>query len=361
MKVLVFPEDGNPYQALLYGAMPKSINISYIKAPKHNPLEILFYTPVSLFFLLKNRPSSRLLHIHWMYPFSLPPKVPFSKRIAYFNSCIFLYSAKLLGYKIVWTVHNVLPHASLTSNDLKVRRQLSRISIAKIVHSKSSILEMKRLGINTENCQIIPHGNYKAVYQNNISKAGARQSLHIPLQAKVVVFFGRIETYKNIPELLAAYQEIAKEIQDVYLIVAGECPDLKLRQLLENASAASKGRLLFEGHFIDNNDIQIFFNAADICVFPFKEITTSGSVLLAATFGKPVVVPYLGALKDIPQEVGYFYDPSKKDALKNSISALLHDTRRRKEMAAASLRYTKTLSWDKIAKQTLKVYQSITD
>ena len=359
MKVLVFPKDPNPYQELLYRSMPQSIKITYLTAPRKTVLQVLSYYPRILISLIFGRFSGeRILHIHWLYSLTLPSRLSVAKWIGYSYSTLFLSLTKILRYKVVWTVHNVLPHEALTSNDLKIRRKLSLIAAVKIVHSKSTVQEMKRLGLDTENCRIIPHGNYQSAYPNNISDANARKALHIPQSAKVIAFFGRVEPYKGVPELLRVYKELAQTHKDMYLLIAGKCFDSKLQHLLSEA-ANEYERIQFHDGYIEDDKIQTFLNAADICVYPFSEITTSGSILLASSFGKPIIAPRLGAIKDMPMQAGIFYDPSEKDALRNSILAVLKDAKGRQKMMEASKAYAKTLSWDKISQQTVELYESI--
>lgn len=114
--------------------------------------------------------------------------------------------------------------------------------------------------------------------------------------------------------------------------------------------------IIFDNRSIPDDEVSMYFDAADVVCLPFKTITTSGSVILAATYGKPIVTPRLGAIQDIPREVGVLYDPSQKDAVLHALEQALESPSRRQAMAAASRRYADTLSWDKIAASTYAVY-----
>jgi beta-1,4-mannosyltransferase len=65
--------------------------------------------------------------------------------------------------------------------------------------------------------------------------------------------------------------------------------------------------------FIPDNEVQYFFNACDIVVLPYKKILTSGSVLLALSFGSFILAPSIGNITEIMDErIGYFYNPNYK-------------------------------------------------
>ena len=48
--------------------------------------------------------------------------------------------------------------------------------------------------------------------------------------------------------------------------------------------------------------------AADVVVLPFRRVTTSGSAMLALSHGRPLIVPDLPGLADLPDEAVLRYD-----------------------------------------------------
>ncbi len=360
MKLLIFPQDTNPYQTLLYSSMVVGNQLEYLNPRVSNKLEAVFYAPRLSYRLAVSRIKGfRMLHIHWLYTFSLPAKIPFSKQIAYVNTITFLYFARLMGYRIVWTVHNVLPNEEVTSDDLKVRKKLSKMSSAKIVHSVGTIDRMSTLGIDTSNYTVIPHGNYTKSYENVTKKPEARKELNIPQGAKVILFFGLIKSYKNIPALLKAFDNITKKNSGLKLIIAGKSSDTNLNNLLDEARTKYGNSIHIYNQYIESNQVQRFFNAADAVVFPFRDITTSGSVLLALTFGKPIIAPRVGALNDLPKNVGYFYEPTETGDLEKKMQLAIDDNVQLEEKAESAKAYATSLAWDLIAEKTQLVYEKI--
>ena len=97
-----------------------------------------------------------LFHIHWVYPFGLNAKM---RQVKLFNTCAYwcyvlaLMSIKFLGYKLVWTAHNVLPHEPVFvgNRELKAREWLIKLADFVIVHSESTVDELAKLGLHPKN------------------------------------------------------------------------------------------------------------------------------------------------------------------------------------------------------------------
>lgn len=359
MKILVYPRDPNPYQGLLYRKIINNVVIKYLEPPLNSNILGIILFPFQLVF---NRILGyNIFHLHWTYNFKFPINNFFFNTVAtiYFLLCISFI--KLLGYKLVWTVHNVLPHEKQFINDVWALRFLSKLCDAKIVHSKSTIGKMKKMGFNVSKCKIIPHGNYMGIYPNSITKTVARNILNLSKKDFVFLFFGIIREYKGIDDLLIEFSKLVNIYKEnkIKLIIAGECIDIGLQKLIEKYQISLKDILICESEYILDKDVQIFFNACDVVVYPFKKITTSGSVILALSFIKPIVCPRMGGLKELPNNIGFFYNPKDKKGLLNCLEKAFANKDNLEGMKKNVLRYVKNLSWDKIAEKTYKIYKKL--
>lgn len=353
MKIFAYPRDWNPYQDLLYGAMGSRVRVCYGK--NYPYIGALLFPVLAVLYRLA---GCRVVHIHWQ---ALALHLPFLNKqqnqrvsLKYYRLCYRLL--RRLGYKIVWTVHNVLPHEPQTSDDQAVAQLLARLADAKIVHSAYTIQQMQEQGLDTSRTHVIPHGNYDGVYPTGQTPEQARQRLGIAPDEQVFLFFGNIRTYKGVPELLDAYKQV--RTKKTRLVIAGKTSESELHQQLADA-AADDPSILFHDQRIPDADVATYFLAADVLCLPFKSITTSGSIILAATFGKPLIAPQLGAVQDIPNDAGSFYDPTVPQALQQSMQRIIKDPATLHRMAQASAAYAATLAWDGIADKTYDVYQQI--
>jgi glycosyltransferase involved in cell wall biosynthesis len=143
---------------------------------------------------------------------------------------------------------------------------------------------------------VIPHGHFINYYPNSILKNDAREILKIPYDAKVGLFCGRLNKYKGVDDLIPAFSSIASK--NDWLLIAGEPESKSYEKELFNI-AASIPRLKIFPYRIRSQDLQIFFNATDFCVYPFKNIFNSGSVIMGGSFAKPIVTQESPILSEI--------------------------------------------------------------
>lgn len=351
MKIIIFPWGTNPYQSMLYDGIEKiDSNIKYYRLV----LSPLVYATLPIIFIIKRITGYRIIHIHWL-AFATSKTFFLSKELSFLYSIVCLTLLKVTGYKIIWTVHNVLPHEKQTTNDTFIFTYLSKISNEKIVHSNHTIKQMVDLGYNTSNITIIPHGNYIGWYENTIHQNVAKKSLGIDKSEFTILLFGLVRRYKGVDELLNVIAKI--DNPKIKLVIAGKCDDDALTNDIQKA--AKRYNIIFHNKYIDDNHLQIYFNASDVVCVPLKAVTTSGSALLALSFGKPIIAPVLGAIADLPPNVGYLYDPKIKDALYQNLKLALNYPSKLIPLGENAKIYAETLSWDSIAEKTYKIYRAI--
>jgi beta-1,4-mannosyltransferase len=362
MKILVYPTDINPYQKMLYKALREKydVKVIFLNGEKANFFAHffgIFLFPYKLIFF--KLLGFDILHIHWP-SFNLPLINNLLFRyISTLNFLICLFSIKILNYKTVWTVHNLEPHEKMYLDDLYAIKKFSKLAKTKIVHAESTIQTMDEKGIDIENIFTIPHGNYSEAYKNSLSKSDARSLLDLNRKDYVILFFGQIRLYKDIESLLKALENIFLKHKNIKLLIAGKCNNNIQNNIISKYKNKYKNNIILDLRYIPDEEVEKYFKASDIVAYPFKKITTSGSVLLAITFGRSIIYPLLGALKDIPKNIGFAYNPKNPDGLEEAIEDSIINTDTLKEREKHSLKFNNSLSWDKIAEQTFTVYKSL--
>jgi len=199
---------------------------------------------------------------------------------------------------------------------------------------------------------VIPHGHYKEEYP--VGPNDLRQQLGIPQHARVLLFFGAIRDYKNIPGLMKAFQEWQQ--QDAVLIVAGYCRDARLETAVRK-QAEKIPNLHLEIRYIPKDSVYRYFSASDLVVLPYREILNSGTALLALTFGKPVLVPRKGAMAELQNNVGNTWIFTYPDVLQaDTLASAMEWARNTQRPSAPPI---DSLCWDRIAAATLNAYEAI--
>jgi glycosyltransferase involved in cell wall biosynthesis len=296
-----------------------------------------------IFFRLK---GYRIIHVHWLYIF------PFG-----FVMKGFFYFCKGLGIKVIWEMHNILPHGYADS-DKKQCRWFYEKSDAIIFHSGHDIQRAKDLlGTNTDKIHtIIPHGNFNESYENTISKEKARNNLNIPDNSRALLCFGFIRKNRGYEYLLDA----VKDMENTIVVIAGKLEDKDVyRNLLAYEKRLPQLRLFVK--WIPDEEIQYYFNASDIVVLPYTDITTSGVIPLAYAFSRPVITTNIGGLRDIVNyDTGVIVPARDVEALRNAIENIF--SRDLLAMGKCAFEYSrKEFSWEHNVQKIKELYELITN
>jgi beta-1,4-mannosyltransferase len=248
------------------------------------------------------------------------------------------------------------PHQAETSDDLSVARSLARLSEIMIAHSPTVQQEaISALGASPERLFVVPVGNYLSVYKPcEVDAAEARRALGIDRDAFVFLFFGKIRPYKGLPKLLTTFQ--ARFHDSECLVVAGDFIDDAEAFDLFRSHGPLPGVICRPGR-VPDDEVSSYFASADVACFPFESCTTSSSAVLALSFGTPIVAPRLGTLCDLPDSVGWFYDPLDPHGLEDAMVAARDATTcELQSKSIAALEFAQSLSWKAIAERTVKLY-----
>ena len=224
-----------------------------------------------------------------------------------------LQAFRSAGGRVVYTVHNLDPHEEPGPADRWAAGRLIGLADAVHVHDASTAEALAGRYGRRAGVAVIPHGHYLDAYPNTISRDEARRSLGLPPQAFVFVTLGLLRPYKGLEELLPAFKRVSKP-DDVLLLAGKPEPDVYAQTLAQLAGDDS--RILLAPRFVPQDEVQTYLNAADVCVLPYRQITTSGAALLAFSFGLPVIAPAIGAFRSlIAGRRGILYEPADPGGL----------------------------------------------
>jgi glycosyltransferase involved in cell wall biosynthesis len=140
-------------------------------------------------------------------------------------------------------------------------------------------------------------------------------------------------------------------------VIVGQPLDVETGDRIR-ASAAEDPRIRLVLEYVPDEDIQVYMQASDIVVFPCRRMHTSGSVLLAMSFGKPVIAPTMAAIPE------YLDDQSAVQfvpADPNGLAKALVDVRSRDlvRMGKAAYDRAASSSWTEFAQRHAAVYRSL--
>lgn len=286
--VVVYPDYGssNPYLEMMYSRMREDFDIVFA-----DPQEAID----------RARRGAVVFHLHWedaVIRTLREEEMP--SALAAF--VVAIDQLKALGGTFFWTIHNLEPHDTGERElSMEFSRQLYLRADRIHVHDQQSAeLLRARFGVEKD-ILVIEHPSYKGCYPEKLDKAPARRSLDIELDDddQVFLWFGNVRRYKGVATLLNVAPEFSGRAK---FIIAGRSGRYDPR------GAPPPNCIRIDGH-IDGDKLAALFSAADFIVLPFEEITASGTLLLAMTYGLPVIAPALGGVSSVIRDgnEGFLY------------------------------------------------------
>lgn len=283
---------GNPFQAIYYSQFLVNGVV---------PVGVAAIADVSSFRL----PVNAFFHLHWLGGVIGDTE---NEDVAHERIQIFLAQIETMksnGIKIIWTVHNILPHDSkLKEAQTKLRVELIKLAdIIHIMNEDTQRLSEPFFEIPSEKIIFVPHPTYRGFYPSVVTREESRFQLKLPQKGTVFLFFGSIQAYKGLEDLISAFEKIQKTNSEVFLVIAGKVVNKSYFSTIQRKIHSNEHIRLFNSR-ISTEHVQYYFKAADYCVCPYRITLNSGVAHLAHTFSIPVIGPNIGGFKLLLKDGG---------------------------------------------------------
>jgi glycosyltransferase involved in cell wall biosynthesis len=245
--------------------------------------------------------------------------------------------------KILFICHNV-EHETHALSQVCTRAVLSKGDHF-FVHSEGDGERLK---------QLIPSSVITRVYTplfdffktRQLSKAEARAKLG--LQGDTILFFGYVRPYKGLDVLLKTMPLIL-ERRKLTLLVVGEfwhgreaCAQQIKELSLENAVRVID-------RYVPNEEVEVYFSAADLVVLPYVSGKGSGLVQTAYGLEKPVIATRVGTFPEDVEDgrTGYLVNPNDPQALAGAVIRFFAE-RKEAEFVENIRRVKERFSWENL-------------
>jgi glycosyltransferase involved in cell wall biosynthesis len=263
-----------------------------------------------------------VLHLHWLNGVTERAE---SAEEAGEQATAFLAQLDALrarGCQVAWTIHNTLPHGvRFETEAVTVRRGV--VERAALVHALTASTPAEVapwFAIPADRLVVLPHPSYAGVYPTTATRESARFELGLWPDELVFLAFGAIRPYKGVDSLLAAWRAAAapspapspapRRLVVAGAVTPGPGADELLLDLAVTPDVAAFPRR------IEDSLVGDFHRAADVAVLTRTQALNSGVLLLALTFGLPVIAPrFAAAVELLDERVALLYEPGDQDGL----------------------------------------------
>lgn len=270
------------------------------------------------------------------------------------------YVLKLMGVSTVVLLHNITEtvdyeSAGITKSPI-MKKLYSWIGtvLTKILLMSDLVtltipkyVEIIQKKYGAQNVTLIPHGSFELPPMPNFDEEP---------EVPTIMTFGKFGTYKKVENMIEAVLMLRKKLnQPIKLVVAGtDNPNVKgyLNQIRETYN--DQPDIVFTG-YVEEEDVPGLFKNSTAVVFDYTSTTGSSGVLhQAGSYGKAVVIPQIGDLKELIEDEGYvgaYYETGDVEGMAVAIEQLIVDKEYRKTVAkqnfaaAASLPMEDIVDW----------------
>ena len=273
----------------------------------------------------------------------------------------FLKHFQRRGTQIVLTVHDLLPHDT-AARYKAVYQSLYNDADALICHSGHIATRLEsEFHIPPAKIDVIPHGPffYDLPSQNS---AAILESFGLPPGSLLFLWQGIIFPYKGVDLLLNAWQLLETDLPGAYLVIAGTGSPELLEQIRLQVAELNLRHVHLHFRFISTEELVALYRAADVVVYPYRAITTSGALATGLALGKTIVASDLPVFRELltDGESALLVDPESKQQLASALLRLAKDPALRSRLAAeVEAMQFGDQTWQSIARQTIAVYEKL--
>ena len=251
--------------------------------------------------------------------------------------------------RIVCIADNIIPHEKRFGDNLLTKYFIKPIH-AFITMSENVFSDLRKFE-PIKPAILVNHPLYDN-FGATVSKTEARNHLQLPIDKKIIVFFGFIRHYKGLDLLIEAMADQRVKDAEILLLVAGEFYKDPKPYLEQIKHLGLEKNIILKTQFIQDDEVRYYICASDLVVQPYRNATQSGVTPLAYHFEKPMLVTNVGGLPMmVPNgKVGLVAEPNPK-SLADSI---LEYFKRGEEYFLPNLKEEKTkYSWDIFLEKTI--------
>ena len=265
------------------------------------------------------------------------------------------------GTRVVLTVHDLLPHD--TGQRYKELFVNLYAEVDAIICHSDHVAERLQLefGVPAVKIDVIPHGPF--FYDLPTPRAHEiMRSFGLEDSQSLFLFQGLIFPYKGVDLLLDAWQLVEATTPEAVLVIAGTGSPELLDRLQLQVQTLNLQRVHLQFRFISPEELVTLYRAADVVVYPYRAVTTSGALATGLSLSKTIIASDLAVFREllIDGESALLIDPENKEEFASALLRLAKDPQLR---ASFSLQIEKLRfgdqSWERIALKTAETYNKV--
>jgi glycosyltransferase involved in cell wall biosynthesis len=290
-----------------------------------------------------NRDKPDLLHVQYFVPPFAPCPVVLTVHDISFAVHPEFFTARdrlLLGTLVPWSLKKaarVITDAEHTKEDL--------VRVYKVPSEKIDLIP---LAVEPRFCTLDRSACIREVAK--------RHSLG---DSPYVLYVGTLQPRKNVKMLIDAYTMMRRKTGIGHKLLMIGKPKYRFAPVFDAIKASGfENDILFTG-FVTDDDLPMYYNAAEVFVFPSRYEGFGLPVLEAFGCGTPVITTTSSSLPEVAGDAAVLVDPYDTEALADAMENVLGNEKLRTKLRADGLARAAEFSWERTARMTMDVYERV--
>ena len=267
--------------------------------------------------------------------------------------------------KVVHTIHNLLPHSTRPFHE-SLYSELYNLADALICHDDVTALELgRRFQIPRGRIHVAPHGPLFGDVPE-CSQLECRNVLGLAPGSRIFLALGVLAHYKGLDILLEAWADFIATVRTgplPMLVIAGNGPAIEKRalEMLAGRLGLNRETLRLEFRYIPASQIPLYQHAADILLYPYRDITTSGALLTGLNYCKPIIASRLTPFRDylFSGKNAILVRPGDRGELVHALQTVMEPRCYASLQAGSAHNPDLLVQWNEISLQVADVYLAV--
>ncbi len=264
--------------------------------------------------------------------------------------------------KVVTTMHDLTTLRFVNPTKNKVVFKIKQMVYAKV----NKTVAKKSLAIITPSNYVKQDVvNYTGIEPSKVTVTyeAADKIPDSPVEVKSLVgkqfimYIGRPQPHKNLPRLIEAFSALKATHPDLLLVLAGK-KDSLYSSIEEKAVKQGLPDIVFTD-FVSEGQLRWLYQNCSAYVFPSLSEGFGLPGLEAMAHGAPVVSSNATCLPEIYGEAAAYFDPLSIEDMSSAINKVLSNNNYRDKLIKLGFTQVKKYSWEKMARQTLDIYNKL--
>lgn len=177
------------------------------------------------------------------------------------------------------------------------------------------------------------------------------------IEGPVILYIGRITTYKGVKYLISAYKIAKKKISNLNLVIGG-MPDFSMKKTYQKWKKKYSD-IRFMG-FIPQDQLPIYYSLGDVFITYSHASEGFGlTPIEAIACGTPVICSSIPAYKEVLKDNAIYVSPQSPELLAKEIINFIRDEELRKYLVVKAQKFIKRYTWDELGKKLEKLYYKL--